>query len=93
MDGFDGLITPAHTDQIPALRAQRKQLLGLTADIQDVLRWLISLDASEFWSSRAQRAYCQQVREGANELRRVLYHLNEAQEQIWRNICLLEADR
>ena len=93
MDGLNELITSAQTEQLPALRAQRRLLLGLIADIRDVQGWLTTLDASEFWNSRAQRAYSHLVAEIADELHHVLQYLNEAQDQIRHNIRRLEAQQ
>jgi hypothetical protein len=66
--------------------------MNLTAEIREVQARLASLDPSEFWSSCAQRAYRERVEELVHDLRAVVEYLNQAQDQIWRNICRLEAE-
>ncbi|MDJ0348688.1 hypothetical protein [Cryobacterium sp. PH29-G1] len=93
MDDFYGILPPSQTDQLPALRAQRRDLLGLTADIRTAKSQLNALDPSQFWSSSAQRAYRGRVDEIVHDLQGVLDYLNDAQDQIWRSIRqLLAAD-
>ncbi len=91
MDDRYGILSPAQANQLPALRAQRSRLLSLTGEINDAKRQLISLDPSQFWSSSAQRAYRGRVDEMVHDLQGVLDFLVEAQEQIWRSICQLQA--
>jgi hypothetical protein len=87
-----GILTPAYTDQLPALRSQRRQLVSLIAEIRDVHGRLARLDPSEFWNSSAQRAYRERVDDVVQALRGVLDYLTEAQDQIWSAIRRLEAE-
>lgn len=91
MDDLYGILAPTQTDELPALRSQRRHLLGLTADISEAKRRLVGLDPSEFWSSSAQRAYRGRVDEIVHDLQGVLDCLFEAQDQIWRRIRQLQA--
>jgi ATP-dependent exoDNAse (exonuclease V) alpha subunit len=91
MDDLYGILSPSRAQQLPALHAQRRRLIGLIADINDVKHRLVSLDPSEFWSSRAQRAYSGRVEEIVHEVQAVLDYLTEAQEQIWLSIRQLQA--
>lgn len=90
MDDDYGNFAPNQADQLAALWAQRKRLLVLTSDIRDAKGRLSSLETSEFWSSSAQRAYRQRVEEIVNDVQGVLDYLNDAQDQIWRNIRQLQ---
>lgn len=92
MDDLYGILAPVCTDQLPALHSQRRQIVSLTAQIQDLEGRLRGLDPSEFWSSNAQRAYRDRVGEIVHDLRGVVHYLNEAQEQIRRTIRKLEAE-
>jgi hypothetical protein len=87
-----GILAPTYTDQLPALRSQRGQLVSLIEEIRDVHGRLACLDPSEFWNSSAQRAYRERVDDVVQTLRGVLNYLTEAQDQIWSSICRLEAE-
>lgn len=91
MNDFSDVLFPVPTDQLAALRAQRLQLGGLIEEITAGRQKLVSMEASAFWNSSAQRAYRLHVDNILHELRGVLGYLNDADDQLWRSLCQLQA--
>ena len=81
---------PSSPEHLAMMHAQRDLLLGLRGEIEGKRRQLLALDPSEFWSSKAQRAYSGCIADIVQHLDVVLHYLHEALASVRNQIYLEE---
>jgi len=73
-------------EHLELLRHQRHLLVTLQSEITVKRRHLAELDPGEFWTSRSQRAYSNQVDEVTQDLDATLHYLNAALDTVREQI-------